>query len=560
MNNFKSIYKKLITLNLSVVIALVVVFSLFSAVAAFLIVERTFSLVEKQAHRALVAQGELLVANNALALRGMVEDNAFSAISELVETTVKNSENIEYGIYMTGERIPLVNVSDVRVRSDFGQLEHLDDEFSLWASGITSADHKVLDESVLEFAAPVFIGEEREGTIRYAFSNTTMQESVAKRKREVLLFFGYMGAVIFALSSLFIWGVFTVVQKQSHEISDPITLLTQAAEIIADGDYTEEIVIASNDEIGVLANTFERMRLKIKGYTDSLEAKVLARTMELEDAQRDALRNAHKAGMADIATSTLHNVGNILNSLKASATYIDETNKKLPVEKFQRANELLSGELGSKQPFTEPARANMLAEYYQKVTEESDRCSVQIKEHSYRVLDKINLIAQTIASQQSVAGRAPSFEESIQLSTLIESAVTLYQHEFDKSEITLKQDMSCVPPLKIDGNKVMQILVNLIKNAKEAIDQYPQSSKELMITLGQSEKEISIRIKDTGCGVPKEDRDKIFAYGYTTKVGGHGFGLHSCANFMTEMNGSIAVNSDGVGAGAEFVLSFPLAV
>ena len=105
---------------------------------------------------------------------------------------------------------------------------------------------------------------------------------------------------------------------------------------------------------------------------------------------------------------------------------------------------------------------------------------------------------------------------------------------------------------------MLQILVNLITNARQAMKECPKKILTLGIqaTIGATAR---ISIQDTGCGIAPENMTRVFAHGFTTKKNGHGFGLHSSALAAREMKGSLTVHSDGPGHGAIFTLELPLA-
>ena len=105
------------------------------------------------------------------------------------------------------------------------------------------------------------------------------------------------------------------------------------------------------------------------------------------------------------------------------------------------------------------------------------------------------------------------------------------------------------------------MLTNLVKNSREAMVAAKHQGQRavLRISVEQLDTDLmEIRISDNGCGIGPENLDKIFNHGFTTKDQGHGFGLHTCANFMTEMGGTLRAESDGIGKGATFVMRFPL--
>ena len=124
---------------------------------------------------------------------------------------------------------------------------------------------------------------------------------------------------------------------------------------------------------------------------------------------------------------------------------------------------------------------------------------------------------------------------------------------------SLERRFAPVPPVLADKHKVLQILVNLIRNAKYAVDHCPNPVKRVIVSiLSPTDKRVQIQIQDNGVGIAPEDLNRIFAHGFTTKQDGHGFGLHSSALAAKEMGGALVVRSEGPGRGASFTLQVPL--
>jgi C4-dicarboxylate-specific signal transduction histidine kinase len=115
-----------------------------------------------------------------------------------------------------------------------------------------------------------------------------------------------------------------------------------------------------------------------------------------------------------------------------------------------------------------------------------------------------------------------------------------------------------VPPITIEKHKVLQILVNLIRNAKHACDASGRADKQMAIRVSNGGGHVRIAISDNGVGISPENLTRIFAHGFTTKKDGHGFGLHSGVLAAQEMGGQLTVHSAGPGAGATFTLELPL--
>jgi signal transduction histidine kinase len=130
-----------------------------------------------------------------------------------------------------------------------------------------------------------------------------------------------------------------------------------------------------------------------------------------------------------------------------------------------------------------------------------------------------------------------------------------------RHDVQLVREFHPAPAILGEKSKVLQILINLIRNAKHACDETGQPGKlvTLRIQTAPDPHRVHLIVQDNGVGVPAENLTRIFAHGFTTRVDGHGFGLHSAANAAREMKGSITVQSDGPGKGATFVLEMPAA-
>jgi signal transduction histidine kinase len=103
------------------------------------------------------------------------------------------------------------------------------------------------------------------------------------------------------------------------------------------------------------------------------------------------------------------------------------------------------------------------------------------------------------------------------------------------------------------------MLVHLVKNAVQAMSSTAEGSRILTLTVrAEGPEEIEFRVSDTGEGIPPENLDRIFTFGFTTRPDGNGLGLHSCANDAHRLGGRIRVRSQGVGKGASFSLVLPV--
>jgi signal transduction histidine kinase len=176
-------------------------------------------------------------------------------------------------------------------------------------------------------------------------------------------------------------------------------------------------------------------------------------------------------------------------------------------------------------------------------------------ENINRLIDKIDLIDGIVAAQQGYTDTI-STKEELDIVPILEDALKINLSSLEKSQIKIIRDYHDISKVFVQKTKLFHVLVNLIKNAKDAMLEVPETDRRLIISITQDQYHVYIKVTDTGSGIAPDLQETIFAYGYTTKKGGHGFGLHSCANYMTEMNGEIWAESEGPGKGATFVLQF----
>jgi signal transduction histidine kinase len=510
----------------------------------------------------LISKGTILVVNNSTALRMLAADNAFLAVQDLVSATVLQDRDIIYGIFMDARRQPWVHADATNPKGSVTAAQVLDDTLSDWAAKLAGPDFRQLRRKaiqVLEFAAPVISNGERLGTIRYGITTAGLRDALARAKRDAIVKSLLYPLFLLVLGGLAFVFVTRDTRRQASAITRPLHHLTQAASRIARGHYNTAITTTSNDEVGVLAKNFQKMQETIKLYTTRLEQMVRERTEQLEEAQKELVNKAHKAGMADIASGTLHNVGNILNSVKASVEVLDDMAANSSVEGLQKANALLRANMDTIETFVaSDPKGKKLLQYYLKLEEAMTDELQQTRHNARRLLEKVNAIADVIAAQQNYAGVAALTEE-LSLADVIDDALTMQSGSIERYGIIIEKDVQSSPRIRAQKIKLMHILINLVKNAKEAMLEIPPQQRKIRIAVTLKDNTAFVKVSDSGKGIPQECIGRIFSHGFTTKTGGHGFGLHSSANYVREMGGEMWAESKGDGYGATFVLKFPLA-
>ncbi|HOL10779.1 MAG TPA: substrate-binding domain-containing protein [Bacillota bacterium] len=299
---------------------------------------------------------------------------------------------------------------------------------------------------------------------------------------------------------------------------------------------------------------------EIRHYTSQLEYLVEERTRllkEAEEAQQRLVETAHKAGMAEIAIGIMHNIGNLINSINISTEEIVAILNKSKLPGLLKANQLFKNyqpELSNL--FNSQSKLLLLPDYYDQIgnilKDEQEKISAEIEQ----LINKVTLIQGIIQTLQEYASNDyyNDFEEEVELSAVIENSLKIQESNILKHNIKVIKEFNVPLFFVTNQTKLTHIMVNLIKNAIEAMCN-TENEPTLSIRLYLNTQLVPvIEVSDNGEGIAKEDLKKMFTYGFTTKENGHGFGLHTCANYMNEMGGSITVHSNGKGKGATFTL------
>jgi signal transduction histidine kinase len=215
------------------------------------------------------------------------------------------------------------------------------------------------------------------------------------------------------------------------------------------------------------------------------------------------------------------------------------------------------GDLGAF--LTVDPKGKMIPEYLGKLAAALNDQQAHLLRETELLWKNIDHIKDIITTQQNYA-RLGGGAEDLSIVELIEDALRMNSGGFARRGVAIHRDFQDAPPVRAVKPKVMQILINLFRNASQAMDSSSRPDKTLAIRVGLSEKDrVNITISDNGIGIPPENLNRIFQHGFTTKSDGHGFGLHSCVLAAQEMDGSLCVGSDGPGKGATFTLELPRA-
>jgi PAS domain S-box-containing protein len=279
---------------------------------------------------------------------------------------------------------------------------------------------------------------------------------------------------------------------------------------------------------------------------------------ELEQVHKQLLVASRQAGMAEVATNVLHNVGNVLNSVNVSASLIAEGIKKSKGAGLVRAAALLSEHAHDLANFLSGAQGKHLVPYVQQLAadlvRERDTATAELS----ALRSNVEHIKEIVAMQQSYARRGGVID-TLDIRVLVEDSLRMNEGAFSRHGVLLSRDFEDIPPIQVDKHKVLQILVNVIRNAKYACNEAKAGEKRVTVRIRAAIDSALISVIDTGVGIPKENLNRIFNHGFTTRPDGHGFGLHSSALAAKALGGSLHAESAGPGQGATFTLTLPFA-
>lgn len=301
----------------------------------------------------------------------------------------------------------------------------------------------------------------------------------------------------------------------------------------------------------------ERVAERTRELQEQFSAKERA-LAELASAQSSLMEMSRAAGMAEVATGVLHNVGNVLNSVNVSCTLLMEQLRGSRVGNLARIADMLKNPEGGVAHFlTRDDRGREIPVYLDRLASvlEEERSGMMTEAKSLR--ERMDHIKEIVDMQQSY-GRVSGVRETLAPERLMEDALKLNAEALVRHEISVKREYHPAPPITVDKHKVIQILLNLVSNAKHACRLGSVSEKIITLrTYSPRPERLRFEIADNGMGIPAENLTRIFRHGFTTRKTGHGFGLHSGALGARELGGRLRVYSDGPGRGAVFTLELP---
>jgi len=361
----------------------------------------------------------------------------------------------------------------------------------------------------------------------------------------------------------------------------PVVVAREWWGIVGFDDFaqTREWGEAERDSLRALADmlgasiTRHRVATALVEAKETLELRVIERTRELREqmeardrahadlaaAQQRLMELSREAGMAEIATGVLHNVGNVLNSVNVSTSLVAGKIRESRADNLVALIHMLENHSGDLSEFlAHDAKGQRVLPYLAKLGGhfQSERDGLLTELES--LTSHVSHIKQIVATQQSYA-KVSGLVENIRLSDLVDDALRILEPGLVRHGIRVVRDFEPLPLIAAEKHRILQILLNLLRNAKQALKQGDEGEKQIRVRIRRlNGHTISLAVEDNGVGLPPENLTRIFGHGFTTKADGHGFGLHSCALAAGQMGGSLRAESEGPGRGATFILELPL--
>jgi signal transduction histidine kinase len=341
------------------------------------------------------------------------------------------------------------------------------------------------------------------------------------------------------------------------------------------GDEVDAMITDFNQMMAKLEDTHQQMmsaRQEVENSNRQLEQRVHERTRELEnqvsakekalaelaEAQSSLLEMSRSAGMAEVATGVLHNVGNVLNSVNMSCSLLMEQLRESRAVNLAKVAEMLSAPEGGLAHFLcDDPRGKKIPAYLDSLAHALGKEHQLMLREANSLRERVEHIKEIVSMQQTY-GRISGVVETLSAEQLMEDALKLNAETLNRNDIRVEREYEPVPLISTEKHKVLQILLNLMTNATYACLDSDEKKKRVVLRINSvTPGKICFAVEDNGMGIAAENLTCIFQHGFTTRKTGHGFGLHSGALAARDLNGSLTGHSDGPGRGAIFCLELP---
>ncbi|MCP4629757.1 MAG: HAMP domain-containing protein [bacterium] len=394
------------------------------------------------------------------------------------------------------------------------------------------------------------------GEIRLELSDRQNKKIIASRMRELIV----NTVVIFILLSATLMLVLRkIVLKKIRHLSDH-------ARRIGAGNLDLKIDLQTGDELGKLAYTFNDMvatlkasQEELKRHQEHLELLVRERTRELEEAQQEMVNKAMEAGRAQLAAMVLHNIGNAMTPINVQIEAMKEGGAEAVAGYLEKCYHDLNANIADLSTYvnSDPRGKEIfkyMGELVAAVKTEQNR-----NDDALEKMDRaISYVSEILVMQQSYAAGEQEFKQSVDLNVLIDDAIQIQIGSFDRKGIAVEQDLDAhLPRVLIDKNRLMQAIINLIKNSSESFERLEPDARQktIWVKTFAGNSHVGFEITDNGIGIDQDNIDHIFDYGKSYKRSS-GLGLYYCKMFVEDNGGALNIRSSESGQGTTVRATF----
>jgi signal transduction histidine kinase len=336
-----------------------------------------------------------------------------------------------------------------------------------------------------------------------------------------------------------------------HDVTEVDRANVQLRDAIVQLEQSRTQVLSQNQ---MLEQTNETLQIEIEQRKRVQE--------EREELNRKLVETSRRVGMADVASTVLHNVGNVLTSVNVSVDVVISTLKQAPIGDVGSVATMLQSHSHDLAIFlSEDPQGKLIPSYLAMLAEAVSQNSALVEQELGDLSRNVEHIRQVVSRQVDLARPGGLILEPVHFQDLIEQALAINRPALDSCACEIVQEYGSLPDGMTDRHQVIQILVNLISNAKNAMSLADGRPRRLTLFLGPAADRpgfIRFQVVDTGVGISREHLSLIFTQGFTTRPEGHGIGLHSAALAAKSMGGTLQAQSDGEGRGATFIFDLPL--
>ena len=487
----------------------------------------------------LIERGKMLSDNLARQAENGIASFNLSNVTEIITKSVNEDRELGYAILMDFSRKAYIHTMKQEL-----QQEELVDEASYFAASQTTAtikEYKKNGNTFLEFVVQIYAGTNPWGVLRLGFSLDPLNQEIANMKNDLLKESRKIVVWGITISAIFIFVGGIVVYILSSRLSKPLISLTESVRGLSSENFSfsEEIVVKSEDEVGILASAFVEMSKRLKwsykeleDYSRTLEQKVEERTHELSEAntklqEQDKMRT-------DFLSTVSHE---IRTPLALILGFVRIINMKLEKVIFPLVNVDVDKTDKS---------VNQIKKNIGIIKLEGDRLTDLIDD----ILDISKMEAKKVDWQM----------ENLSVAKIVGRALEVTNSFIEMYQLEVVEDIeSGLPEVVGDSDKLKQVVINLVSNAVKFTQEGPIICRARKIN-----DEVAISVIDKGIGIAKEDQEKIFEKfsqvrnGLTDKVKGTGLGLAICKEIIVHHGGRIWVESER-GKGSNFTFTLPCA-